>query len=78
MAQFWLVGGQYDPQTPHAGVRAEEQWLGPFEEYEVVEREWARRAGATVRDHRTRYRIEGLEPGFRIERIDPDEPPCTD
>lgn len=70
MQQFWVVGGEYLDTRFHNAVHGQEKWIGPFEDYEEAKREWARHAWNTVDDAHTRY---------RIERIDPEEPPrCTD
>ena len=70
MAQFWVVGGEYRDTTFIETVGQDEEWIGPFGDYELARQEWAKRAWQSVDDCHTR---------FRIERIDPDEPArCTD
>ena len=70
MAQFWVVGGEYQNTGFQCGVGHDEKWVGPFNDYEGARQEWAKRAWQTVDECNTRY---------RIERIDPDAPPpCTD
>jgi len=70
MAQYWVVGGEYTDTKFKEFTGPEEQWIGPFGDYEVAKQEWAKRAWHTVDECNTRY---------RIERIDPDvPPPCTD
>lgn len=70
MAQFYVVGGEYVDTHFQDAVGGDEQWIGPFGDYEEAREEWAKRAWLTVDDCATRY---------RIERIDPDvPPPCTD
>lgn len=70
MPQFWVVGGEYQDTNFHDVIHGDETWFGPFDTYEAARQEWARHAWGTVDDAHTRY---------RIERIDPDEPPrCTD
>lgn len=70
MAQFWVVGG-HDPEEhvmESAGV--DEEWFGPFSDYETAEAEWTKL---------TRSRPVESDTFYRIERIDPDiPPPCTD
>ena len=71
MAQFWVVGGEYtDTRFIYTVAHQDEEWIGPFADYERAKQEWAKHAWQTVDDCHTRY---------RIERIDPDvPPPCTD
>ena len=70
MAQFWVVGGKFTDAHCHEALDDSEIWTGPFADYKVARREWARRASAAYVDSETQY---------RIERIDADEPPlCTD
>ena len=70
MAQFWVVGGEYTDTTFECVRGSDEEWFGPYEEYEAAREEWAKRAWTTVDHCNIRY---------RIERIDPDAPPpCTD
>ena len=71
MAQFWVVGGEYtDTRFKDMLGQGDEEWIGPFGDYELARQEWAKRAWQTVDECYTRY---------RIERIDPDvPPPCTD
>ncbi len=71
MPQYWVVGGEYrDTEFVEAAPGRREEWFGPFDDYESAKKEWAKRAWQTVDDCYSRY---------RIERIDPDDPPpCTD
>ena len=70
MKQFWVVGGEYTDTTFHDVVHGDEAWFGPFETYDAARAEWAKHAWQNVDDAHVRY---------RIERMDPDEPPrCTD
>ena len=71
MAQFWVVGGEYTSTFfAHLVAHQDEEWIGPFANYEHAKEEWAKRSWQEVDDCHTRY---------RIERIDPDvPPPCTD
>lgn len=70
MAQYWVVGAEYTDTKFKEIAGPDEQWIGPFGDYEVAKQEWAKRAWRTVDECNTRY---------RIERIDPDvPPPCTD
>ena len=70
IAMYWVVGGKYTVAHCHEALDGSETWAGPFADYEVARREWARRVGAANVDSETQY---------RIERIDADEPPlCTD
>lgn len=69
MAQFWVVGGEFSDTRFHEALTPGEEWIGPFEDYESARREWAKRAWPKVDDCHNRY---------RIEKLDPDDPPCTD
>lgn len=70
MQQFWVIGGEYEDTRFQSTVHGDEEWYGPFPTYEEARREWQKHAWQTVDDAHTRY---------RIERIDPEEPPrCTD
>jgi len=71
MPQFWVVGGEYaDMKFRIPAQGCEEQWIGPYDDYDAAKAEWNKRAWKTVDTATTRY---------RIERIDPDvPPPCTD
>lgn len=70
MAQYYVVGGEYTDTHFVETVGSEEEWYGPFGDYEQAREEWAKHAWRTVDDCHTRY---------RIEKIDPDiPPPCTD
>jgi hypothetical protein len=70
MARFWVVGGEYADTNFEMTVTGAEEWFGPYDDYEDARKVWQRKAWGTVDDATTRY---------RIERIDPDEPPrCTD
>jgi hypothetical protein len=73
MAQYWVVGGKITDTHFHEALDENENWIGPFADYEVAKREWARRAGATI------AASVDSEIQYRIERIDTDAPPaCTD
>ena len=70
MRRFWVVGGEYTDGRLHDLVAGSEQWIGPFDDYDSAKQEWAKHAWQTVDQASVRYRIEG---------IDPDQPPpCTD
>jgi hypothetical protein len=70
MQQFWVVGGEYKGTAFHEVVSGREEWIGPFEDYASAEQEWAKRAWTTFENGHAHY---------RIECVDPDEPPrCTD
>lgn len=70
MAQYWVVGGTYTDTHFIETVGPQEEWTGPFGDYEIAKQEWAKKAWRSVDECTTRY---------RIERIDPDvPPPCTD
>ena len=70
MSLFWVVGADYKDTQFHEPANGEEQWFGPFGDYDAAQKEWARHAWQTVDSCTARY---------RIERIDPDvPPPCTD
>ncbi len=81
MTQFWVVGrdpragaatptgggaGRDAPKSGGAGREA----IGPFNDYDAAREAWAERCGAAAVSSGKQY---------RIERVDPDEPPlCTD
>jgi len=70
MASYYVVGGEYKDTHFRETIGGDEEWFGPFEDYESAKAEWAKHAWQTVDHCTTRY---------RIERIDPDvPPPCTD
>ncbi len=71
MAQFWIVGGEYnDTRFCNVALGCEEEWFGPYDDYQSAKAEWSKRAWQTVDEATKRY---------RIERIDPEAPPiCTD
>lgn len=70
MEKFWVVGGQYKDKNFREAVGGKEEWIGPFADYEAAKQEWSKHAWQTVDHCNVRY---------RIERIDPDQPPpCTD
>lgn len=68
-AQFWVVGGEYSDTHFCEALDPGEEWFGPFPDYESAKEEWSKLAWRTV-DHCTMR--------YRIERIDPEVPPCTD
>lgn len=70
MIQYYVVGGEYKDTHFVEAVGGDEQWFGPFADYNAAMKEWAKHAWQTVDDCTTRY---------RIECIDNDAPPpCTD
>lgn len=69
MTKFWVVGGDYEDTGFQEPVNGNEEWIGPFSDYEGAKQVWAKHAWHTVDHCTTRY---------RIEKIDPDAPPCTD
>ena len=70
MIQYYVVGGEYKDTHFSEAVGGDEEWFGPFADYEEAKKEWAKHAWQTVDHCTTRY---------RIERIDKDAPPpCTD
>jgi hypothetical protein len=91
MTQFWVVGrdpragrdapksggaGRDAPKSGGAGRDAPKsggagrEAIGPFNDYDAAREAWAERCGAAPASAGKQY---------RIERIDPDEPPlCTD
>ncbi len=70
MSLFWVVGGVYTDTHFQETVGSNEEWFGPFRDYEAAKEEWAKHAWQTV-DHCTmRYRIECIDPNA--------PPPCTD
>ncbi len=73
MAQYWVVRGKITDAHFHEALDHNEEWIGPFADYEVAKREWVKRAGATI------AASVDSEIQYRIERIDTDAPPaCTD
>lgn len=70
MIQYYVVGGEYKDTHFTEAIGGNEEWFGPFADYETAKTEWAWRAWQTVDSCTTRY---------RIECIDKDAPPpCTD
>ncbi|HMA13463.1 MAG: DUF4170 domain-containing protein [Bacteroidota bacterium] len=70
MIRYYVVGGEYKDTHFVEAVGGDEQWFGPFADYEAAKKEWAKHAWQTVDVCTTRY---------RIECIDNDAPPpCTD
>lgn len=70
MTMFWVIGGTLREGRSLAAVRGNEQWIGPFQDYESAMKEWSKHPWQALAKHATRYRIEGF---------DPDAPPlCTD
>ncbi len=70
MGYFWVVGGEYTDTRFHEALNGDEEWIGPFQDYQAAKEEWARHAWQSVDHCAVRY---------RIERIDMDQPPaCTD
>ena len=70
MAQYWVVRGKSTDAHFHEALNGNEEWIGPFADYETARREWVKRAGAP---------IIASEICYRIERIDTEAPPtCTD
>ena len=70
MAQYWVVGGKDTNVHFHEALDENEEWIGPFADYLVAKRAWAKQAGTAIFHSAIQY---------RIERIDTDAPPaCTD
>ncbi|WP_343560321.1 DUF4170 domain-containing protein [Kiloniella sp. b19] len=69
MAQFFVVGGEYKDTSFADVISGEEKWFGPFADYASAKAEWSKYAWKTVDECTMRY---------RIERIDDDDPHCTD
>ena len=70
MTIFWVIGGTPREGRSLATVRGNEQWIGPFEDYQSAMKEWSKHTWQALTKRATRYRIEGF---------DPDTPPlCTD
>ncbi len=70
MMHYWVVGGEYaDTRWRSLVPGKEEEWIGPFEDYEEAKAEWQRRAWTTVDSAHVRY---------RIETHDEEHPPCSD
>ena len=70
MAQYWVVGGNATDVHFHEALDENEEWIGPFADYETARRVWVKRAGTP---------IIASEICYRIERIDAEVPPaCTD
>lgn len=61
---YWVVGGRYRT-TQFDQPEGQEEWAGPFKDYEAAVAEWQRRAWATVDDALSRYRIERMAAGQR-------------
>lgn len=78
MTQFWVVGrdSRAGAATPTGGggdalkSGGDREAIGPFNDYDAAREAWAERRGTATATAGKQY---------RIERIDPDEPPlCTD
>ncbi len=70
MAQYWVVQGKSTSAHFHEAVDENEEWIGPFADYEMARQVWMKRASTP---------IVASEICFRIERIDIEVPPaCTD
>lgn len=70
MPQYWVVGGHYrDTKFQQMEQGRQEEWFGPFVDYETAKKEWQRRAWSTVDAATVRYRIEA---------IDKSDPVCSD
>ena len=70
MAQYWVVRGKSTEAHFHEALDQNEEWMGPFADYETARQVWAKRAGTP---------IIASEICYRIERIDTEAPPnCTD
>ena len=66
MAQYYVVGSDSPVARFRETVGGNEEWFGPFGDYESAEREWFKHAWQAVTTGKIRY---------RIECIDPDDPP---
>jgi hypothetical protein len=70
MSFFWVVGGETTGTHFQDTVGSNEEWIGPFGDYEAAKEEWSKHHWHGAEHCTTRY---------RIECIDPDQPPpCTD
>lgn len=70
MQQYWVVGGEYTNTSFTAVVPGkDEEWIGPFGNYEGAKAEWQKRSWQKVDNCFSRY---------RIETINDDCPPCSD
>jgi len=62
-SRYWVVGGEYaDTHFSRMADGAEEEQVGPFDNYKAAHQAWAARAWATVDSAHRRYRIVE-EPG---------------
>jgi len=67
MIQYYVVGGEYKDTHFTEAIGGNEEWFGPFADYETAKKEWAWRA------------VDSCTTRYRIECIDKDAPPpCTD
>lgn len=66
MTQYYVIGSEPQIARFRETVGGDEEWFGPFGDYESAEREWSKHAWKAVNPGRLRY---------RIECIDPDAPP---
>ncbi len=70
MAQYWVVQGISTDAHFHEALDENEEWIGPFANYDSARRVWMKRAGTPTIASKICY---------RIERIDTEVPPaCTD
>ena len=70
MMQYYVVGGEYRDTCFREPVGGNEEWFGPFTDYEAAKEEWAKHAWQSVDHCTTRYRIECID--------NDGPPPCTD
>ncbi|MBX7146878.1 MAG: DUF4170 domain-containing protein [Alphaproteobacteria bacterium] len=58
---YWVVGGVYKDNNLTSPLNQEEEWIGPFKDYETAKKEWSKLAWNSVDNALARYRIEKLE-----------------
>src|SRR3546814_18721566 len=54
MIRYYVVGGEYKDTHFAEAIGGDEQWFGPFTDYEAAKKAWARHAWQTVDDCTTR------------------------
>ncbi len=70
MAQYWVVQGNSTSAHFHEALDRNEEWIGPFADYETARGVWMKQASTPA---------DASEIDYRIERIDFEVPPaCTD
>src|SRR3546814_3751551 len=65
MIRYYVVGGEYKDTHFAEAIGGDEQWFGPFTDYEAAKKEWAKHAWQTV-DDRSEEHTSELQSLMRI------------